>query len=221
MTYLTFFYNEYMLNGLPQSDLFKNSQQQYSGFISRVKTSLQFPHFPRIISAGFFIRPVKYFSAFLLAAIIVLNLLYDLTVFGNQEKQLRQAILHNPFLGSNHERLGEYYLTQNIDEAKKEYYLAQDLFDNTNPTFDKVLGVSVSPWQRWLEIESQKEKARQEIKLWEELKSKHPDYLYANLKLAHLNFQLGDNDLAKNYLLEVLKKSPTDKTALELLSKIP
>lgn len=198
-----------------------NFLQLLKQFYSKTINPQKFPHFPRIFSAGYFLRPIKYLTAFFLVAVIALNLLYDLTVFVDQEKQLRQAILHNPFLGSNHERLGEYYLGQNIDEAKKEYYLAQDLFDNTNPTFDKVLGVSVSPWQRWLEIESQEERTRQEIKLWEESKIKYPDYLYTGIKLASLHFQLGNTDLSKNYLLEVLKKSPTDKTALELLSKIP
>lgn len=190
-------------------------------FYSRAKNALQFPHIPRIISAGYFLRPLKYLSVFLLAVIITLNLLYDLSVSGNQEKQLRQAILLSPFLGNNHERLGEYYLGQNIDEAKKEYFLAQDLFYNTNQTFDKVLGISVSPRQKWLEIESRTDKIRQEIKFWEEIKTKYPDYLYSDLKLASLNHQLGNNDLAKNYLTGLLKKSPTDKTALEFLAKFP
>lgn len=180
----------------------------------------QFPHFPRIFSAGNILRILKYLGVLFISLFILVNLLYDLTFYKDPEKKLRQEILRYPFVIDNHEQLGLFYLKKNLSAARQEYYLAQDLYDPA-PSSNQVLGVSTSPLQKWLDIASQSEKIKNEIVLWEKTKDKYPEYLYAYLELADLHFILGENHLSKESLADLLKKSPTDKTALEFYAKIP
>lgn len=185
-----------------------------------IQKRIKFPHISLIKPARCFLRFLKIFGFAFVAMFILINLLTDINLSNNEEKKLRQKILQNPFHSSPHKSYARFLLGVSVSAAKNEFALAQDLYDPAKLTENKVLGLSVSPWETWLEIENQNEKIIEEIDYWRQIKNKYPEYLYADLKLVTLNYQIGYKDLARNYLKDLLIKNPTDKNVLDLEKKL-
>lgn len=160
---------------------------------------IQFPHINRKLTA------TVLFVLFLL--VNFLNLWHNHLFKIDEEKKLRLLLLQNPASSGLHEQLGLYYVRTNEQAAQREYKLAQE--------YSNVLGTG-SPWQTWQNLLSRKNNAEQELKYWKTVTEIYPDYLYAYLKLAEINWQKGSKEEAKNYLKIVRQKDPTNKTALEI-----
>jgi Flp pilus assembly protein TadD len=170
-----------------------------------------FPHFYRRIAA----------ALCLLGLVIVILNIFHSQIFGvNEERQLNLDILSSPGDSSLHEKLAQYYLTRNGEEARKEFALAQDLYQDINTAQSNIAGAKSSPWQTWLSLISFREKISGEIKYWEAVRARLPDYQYANLKLITLYYQLGDKDKTRQYLQSVLEEDSTNPTVLDLGEKL-
>lgn len=186
-----------------------------------MKKLLHFPHIIRRITVSLTFIKFKYFFGLFFFLLLLPNLWQNRIYPPSEEKNLRFAIIKNPTLSSLHEKLGQYYLSINEEEAKKEYLLAEEFYKEQNlSTGDpKVLGNLSSPWQTWKNIKEQKQILYKSYTYWEEVLKKFPDYQYALLKLAAINLQLGNKDNAVAQLQKLLKQSPNNKEALELLAK--
>ncbi|MBI3380242.1 hypothetical protein HY029_05805 [Candidatus Gottesmanbacteria bacterium] len=173
----------------------------------------KFPQINRKLTAGLLLV----FFLLISVANIIQNRLFKV----GGEKKLHSAIMQNPNLESLHERLGQYYLGINKESAEREYRLAQENFiSSSNLSTLKVLGSQSSPWQTWQNIEAKIQNLESETSYWEKVTLIYPDYLYAELKLALLNMQRGNPQKAKNYLLTVLNKDPSNEDAIRLLREI-
>lgn len=184
------------------------------------KPSFQFPHFTRKINAVSWVFPLRTLTVILLVTIIILNLCHNLLFETNLEKELQQQIISNPANYLLHEKLGQTYLSINAEAAKKEYELAQELYQQNQLSNSNVLGLQSSPWQNWQNMISIQEKLKQEVALWRGINATFPDYRYALLKLAALKYQLGEKEESEKYLEILLRQNPKNETVLLLKQKI-
>lgn len=180
----------------------------------------KFPHIKRSISALIPTGMVKSFFLFCLLTITVINLFYSFFSNPTIEENLKLSLMLNPQNSSLHERLGQYYVGINSQAAQKEYQLAEIYYIRNYHENSQVLGEQSSPWQTWLNLLSQKEKIRGEIKSWEKLQSLYPDYTYIQMKLAALYYLLGEKDKSREYLQKVLIEKPLDGSALKLAKEL-
>jgi len=74
----------------------------------------------------------------------------------------------------------------------------------------------LSSLQKQKEINFEKEKIRSEIKLWEDLSQKYPNYSEAYFQLAILNYKLGEFKSAKYYVDKALYLNPDFEKARNL-----
>lgn len=177
-------------------------------------------HFSRGKPEEKFFKLVNSLLLIIFMGIIAINLLTDLIWDQDSEKMLRSDILTNPQGSIPHQKLGQYYLSINIEAAQREYALAEELYQHKVNTSDKVAGIESSPWQTWLNLITQKEQIGEEIKYWQIIHSSLPDYQYAILKLAIYYYQLGDKNRGKEYLETLLLKNPTSEIALQVAQKL-
>lgn len=184
------------------------------------KIFIQLPHFYRRFPAEFFGRYTRHLVWLLLLIIIATNLIFEWIIKDDIETKLRKQILADPTISSLHEKLGQYYLEINTKAAENEYKQAEEAYLNTLIVPSNVAGAASSPWQTWVNIKFQKELLEYDRNYWEIVAGRLPDYQYAKIKLAVLNFQLGDENKSSDYLLFVLRENPIDETARSLLSKL-
>lgn len=183
------------------------------------KLSLKFPHISHVFPEW------PHFSLLIcgfLALVIIVNLVYASLPPATEEKRLRQLIMADPFSIGSHEKLAQYYLGGNLDEAKKEFYLAQDYYQSqlTDDTSNNLLGVTSPPLSTWNNLINYQEKIKREINIWEEFARKLPDYNYARLKSAVLYYQLGDYQTVRDILQLILEDDPLQPQALSLYAKL-
>lgn len=181
---------------------------------------LKFPYFIRKFNATFITRGFKYALWIFLYICILTNLLASQLFKPDAEKSLRNELMKSPKEVSLHEKLGQYYLTINEKEAQKEYILAQKYYLLSEQQKNNVLGTQTSPWQRWTEAVTKREKLKRQVEYWEKIHRKLPSYVYAALKLATLNYQLGNKEKAKDYLEIALKEDPVNQMALEMAERL-
>ena len=182
--------------------------------------AIQFPHFTRRFTVRLPVLPWKRINFLLISLVIAANL-YEYRLFPvNEEKNLQLQILQNPDRSELHEKLGQYYLPISEEAAKREYVLAEELYQYSRSDSSNTLGVQSSPRQTWEAHEQQLEKLRGEVKYWQSINSSFPDYQYALLKLGALALQIGEKEKAAKYLQQVLFYSPQDKDATALLGKL-
>jgi hypothetical protein len=166
-----------------------------------------FPHNTRKYTA---------WSAVIITLLIVLNIFFvlaNIILADNQkniEASIKQDILKNPLNPKNYERLAQVYFNDDKIAAKNEYLLAEELFQNIN---ENVLGINVSPWQNWLELNNDKNKMIQELLYWQNISKNFPDYYYSRLKLTNLYFKLG----MKNEFDKSLNSLKVEKPYFELV----
>lgn len=174
---------------------------------------IHFPHIHRKLTAVIGITLFLLFS--------LLNLMQNQLFGTNEERELRFSLLQKPDISNIHEKLGQLYLEVNEKWAKREYQLAQEYYNELEPTAStKVLGSEVNPWQKWQNYISKKQNQENEIKYWKSVQKTYPDYLYADLKLAVLSMQQGEATKIKTYLAAVILKDPTNQIALRLTEKL-
>lgn len=189
------------------------------GFLKNIPFS-KFPHFLRVFPARLFVLGLQTTLWLFLYLCLLFNLLNNYLVKTDEEKTLRLSIMKNPKEARFHEKLGEYYLSINKEEAEKEYTLAQEYYLLSEPQKNNVLGVQTSPWERWTEIATKREKLKQQVEYWEKIHRRLPNYLFAITKLTTLNYQLGDKEKAKDYLEIASKEDPVNQIALEMAERL-
>lgn len=102
-----------------------------------------------------------------------------------------------PYESYLHEKLAKNYLPVNREEAYREFKLAYQ--------YSEVLGAQTGPMDAWNQSVNEDEKIKNELEYWKEVNKNFPDYNYAYLKIATLNYQLGNKDEAKS-IISNLKK---------------
>lgn len=177
------------------------------------------PHINRKFTAPFYHCLLIVCFIFLLT-IIGANLLYDQFYPSNEEKKLRLAVMNDPANYLLHEKLGQYYLNINENEAEKEYLLAEEFYREYSSNTPHVLGSQSTPWQTWTNITMQKNRLEEEVRFWESVHQDFSNYIYAPIRLASLHQKLGNIKKAQEYLEEVLKESPTNEFALKLKGQL-
>lgn len=178
---------------------------------------LKFPHFPRKLTAALPSWQAKKVISLFLLLILLFNLGESFIFPFNEEKRLRYQLMRQPAEFGLHEKLGQYYLKVNSAAAEREYLLAEEFYRLTLPAEESS---GESPWQRWIAINLEKQKLKDEMLFWEEVCQTTPDYQYAPFKLAALYFQLGDKNKAREYLEKVREEWPTNKTILPLAERL-
>ena len=163
---------------------------------------IKFPHISRRISA-----PLLFY---LLLSFFLFNLFSDQFSPKNLEKNLRLMILRQPENSQLHEKLAEYYLSTNWEEAQKEYLLASSLYEEELTENSRILGVESSPLDTWNNLLTQRNKVKAEIGYWEKVAKQISDYQYTFLMLSSLYLSLGEKEEAFSYLDKVIKDPPSN-----------
>lgn len=174
--------------------------------------TFKFPHFYRG-NPEHLQKRIKTVLFLFLSLSIILNLTHLLVFPADEEKKLKGEIMKNLGTSSLHEKLAQHYLKTNLLEAEREYRLAEELYQTSQSSSVNPLGIQSSPLETWQALISTREKLEEEKKYWQEINKNFPDYQYANLKLAQISWELGDKNLAKKYLSQVLETSPVEETA--------
>lgn len=177
---------------------------------------LQFPHFPRIITVQ-----KRYLDIILIAFIffcVLINLVKETSVKSDLQK-IYAEIMRDPTNKSLHEKIAEKYLYINKEEAEREFYLAEELYQGDLKNDGNVLGLETHPWRTWQNVSLEKTKLEQEIKYWSTVKLDFPTYKYAFMKLAVLNYEISDTQKANKYIALALYDSPGDKDILDIRGK--
>jgi tetratricopeptide (TPR) repeat protein len=195
-------------------------------FNIKIRLKLKFPHINRIIDAAVPKTLRKPFLFSLLFALLWLNISQSRIRKQDEEQIIKREIMQNPTLSLFHEKLAQYYTGVDAKEAEKEYRLADELY--LHPllpiTNNQILGIRSdvysSPWHTWQNLLNLRMKLEDEEKFWQELHRQFPEYQYANLKIAILNWQLGNKERSVALLDKILQESPENKTAADLLEKI-
>ncbi len=182
--------------------------------------SIKFPHIIRKIPAPSRFLPLKHLFFVFIFILILLNILQPFFFPASEEKLLRLALMQNPNSRYLHEKLGKYYLPINLSEAQREYQLAQENYSEKETKGNSVLGIESEPQESWKNIKNQEMKLKEEVSYWQGILLQLPDYQYALLKLASIYTQLGEKERAKEFLEQLLKRSPLDETALNLIQKL-
>ncbi len=163
----------------------------------------KFPHFLRIISA---------LGLLFILGLVTLNLLHSRLYGFDEGKMLKQQIMSDPNESALHEKLGQYYLPFNKNEAEKEYQLASEFY--------QILGAQTTPADIWNNITTESERLENELVFWEKVNSLYPDYEYAQLKMAVINYQLGNKNQAQAIINKLLFVSPNNTEAKKIQEKI-
>lgn len=182
--------------------------------------TLKFPHIIRKISASLQFPLLEHFFFIFTLILILLNIFQPFLFPSSEEKRLRLKLMQNPNSRSLHEKLGRYYLPINLSAAQREYQLAQESYSENTTKDDGVLGTQSSPLETWRNIKKQELKLTEEASYWQRMLTQFPDYQYTLLKLAAIYTQLGEKERAKEFLEELLEKSPLDETASNLIQKL-
>lgn len=172
--------------------------------------------FLKSLGGWFFLTSAR---AFKLAILIFLFLFLFLNVhsqvFPENEKfdQAKREVLRFPFDPRTHANLAQVYLEiGNLEAAEKEFSLAKSLAG--------ILSADLRRVEETLESTKEKpKKIREEIDFWEKITEEKPDYRDAYLKLAVLNYQIGQNDETKKYLQKIFALDPHFEPA-ERLKKL-
>lgn len=168
----------------------------------------KFPHINRKITAPLKTLKFGYFGLIIFLFIIGINLFSETPALKTKEQILQNNVLQNPFRGTPHQKLAEFYLDKNLAAAEKEYYLASETYQMQNNTNDKYLGIESPPWETYLNLLKNRSLLEQDFFIWEKIKTALPDYEYAYLKISDLYDRLGEKGKAGQILSEVLKINP-------------
>jgi hypothetical protein len=188
-------------------------------FIHIIESRLKFPHFPRKLTAGL-VKFLKICILFFLLLVLFINLISFLLFKNNTHKSIYYEILKNPQNALPHEKLADYLLGTNEEDALYEYQLAEELYREKSRNRTNVLGIQRSPWQKWLEKKRDKDKNIDDLAYWTKVRTKFPNYQYALYKLAALNFEINNLTSSTQYIRQVLANYPSDKTAGDMESKV-
>lgn len=187
------------------------------------KPALKFPHISRIINAPFdSLRSLRASSLLgigikimilaTLAVFLGLNLFSRLPVgfFALESAKLAVMIKPNDF--SSHLLLTQEYLKLgDMEGVKRELTLAENLNSQPityNSQLSSVLGSSLSPLKIWQKIQNEPQRIKEEIVFWEKMVKERPNYRDAYLQLVILNYQIYENQKAKEYLNKALEIDP-------------
>lgn len=182
--------------------------------LSQNKSPKKLPHITRIFTASFIIRS---WTILIIALIISINIASSWLRPLSSEELFRQAVIRNPFSASLHQELGRIFLTKNKNFAVRELGLAVSLAGETK---SRVLGLSLSPAVVLGREKAAEENLQNSITFWQQFLVSQPDYRYGYLKLASLYNRLGENEIARQYLLLAVNKFPTDQNTNDLLGKL-
>lgn len=181
---------------------------------------LLFPHIIRKITARHFKLRFR-FITFILICLSIYNIIPEIFASPSIEQLLREEAMQYPSDVNIHLKLGQYYLDHNLNQARKEYLLAQELFIPQTDSQSRVLGIeTTSPQMVWNQIENRNQTIEKEIGQWEKIYILYPDYLYTYYKLSSLFIQLGNTKMAKQYIQIALEKSPSDRIALQIAHQL-
>ncbi len=183
---------------------------------NKFRLSNYFPHIIRRFSAHKIRLPFGKLFWLFFGAITITNVYSTRFIPKWEEKELQMNILKEPERSILHEKLGLLYLPINKNAAYKEYLLAQEYFIQSRSFKKDVLGIQSQPLQTWHNLETIKNNLSNEVSYWDNIYKFYPDYQFALIKIGSLYFELGDYDMAKKYINEVLNISPTNPTALKL-----
>ncbi len=172
------------------------------------KLASKFPHIYRVLTAT------------LLLTFLAVNFYSRLpTGFLNLEGA-KLVVMLNPNDISSHLLLTQAYLEQGDMEAvKRELTLAENLNSQPkiyNSQLSSVLGTSLSPLKIWQKIQNEPQRIKEEIVFWEKTVADKPNYRDAYLQLAILNYQIYENQKAKEYLNKALEIDPNFEVTKEL-----
>lgn len=168
----------------------------------------QFPHFTRKINASLVFRIFDYIFWYGVVLIIAFNLLHRYFFpFDNISKLKRNVTLFpgNPHF---HEELAKYYLGTNYNEAAKEYALSQELYQNIFVN-SNIYGTQ-APENVWALVESSKWNLSKQYDYWKTIEKNYPEYSYAAVKVAVLEYQLGKKNDALSDLIRIYNSMPYD-----------
>ncbi len=153
-----------------------------------------------------------------LAAFLAFNLFSPLpsSFLGFERAKLTTMLEPHDF--SSHLLLSQEYLKRgNLEAVERELILAQNLeVSPSSVTTASVLGLSLSPIKIWQKILNEPQRVKEEIRFWEKVIVKKPDYRDAYLQLAILNYQIFNKQKAKEYLHKALELDPNFGPSKEL-----
>lgn len=181
------------------------------------KRRLKFPQISRIFNAKPVKIGVKLLVFSVLAGFLVINLLplpsFDLFAF----EQAKITVMLFPKDISTHLILAQEYLKRgDVEALERELLLSQELVEKNPPSTPSVLGEALSPIKILEKIKNEPQAIREEISYWENVVSQKPDYRDAYLQLAILNYQIYENEKAREYLKKVQELDPNFQPAKEL-----
>ncbi len=162
------------------------------------KLASKFPHIYRVLTAT------------LLLAFLAVNFYSRLPAGFLNLEGAKLIVMLNPHDISSHLLLTQAYLEQGDMEAvERELTLAQGLTANSlSVTTSSVLGTSLSPLKIWQKIQNEPQRIKEEIVYWQKIVAERPSYRDAYLQLAILNYQIYENQKAKDYLNKALELDP-------------
>ncbi len=175
------------------------------------------PHISRIINANTASLGLKMVILAVLIGFLAINLFRALPPDLNFE-QARITVMLSPNDASSHLVLAQEYLKKgSMQDVERELNLAQELTSSYQPSASSsVLGSSLSPLKILEKIKNEPQRIRNEIIFWEKVVSERPGYRDGYLQLAILNYQLYENDKAKEYLNKALEIDPNFEVTKEL-----
>lgn len=182
------------------------------------KRRLKFPHISRIFNAKPLRIGVKIFVFGVLAGFLVVNLFPSLPSDFFAFERAKLAVMFYPNDLNSHLFLVQEYLKRGeLEEVERELLLAQELTEKTPETTSSgVLGATLSPIKILAKIKNEPQRIKNEISFWEKVVSEKPDYRDAYLQLAILNYQIYENEKAKEYLRIALELDPNYEPARKL-----
>jgi hypothetical protein len=196
--------------------------QKIRTLVPEIKFQIKFPHISRIIPATPFI-PLRYIMRSFLSLLII-GLALNLTIPSAKnlkEDNIKEALQKTPYQSNLHVQLAQAYLFKNKEAAAFEFALAQELQTSTPPLSPNILGINTtSPWQIWQSVLHQEDTIRVEADHWGKIHTAFPDYQYAQIQLAGLYIQLGEQEKAVALLNEVNRKNPYSPLAQKLQEQL-
>jgi hypothetical protein len=155
---------------------------------------IKFPHIPRRIAARLRIL-VWLLIGILLFTFSLVNVYRDFTKSRTAEEKSRLLLIAQPFLPSLHTDLGNTALSLDMEYAKNEFLLAEQLGDNA-PLKINVLGTSVEN-ARVNSITDTEKRLKDAIEYWESVVTKYPTFAPAYQSLSILYEAIGDANSSK------------------------
>ncbi len=152
-------------------------------------------------------------------ALVIFLLIGSFLYPKNEIQILKIRLLHNPYDFETHLALAENLLANNqFKEAEQTLLIAQQI-KNLGNRENQVLGEKAD--SKISELWQQKHLAdpndiKKLIAVWEKIIKERPDYRDGYFQLAILNYQIHENEKAKEYLNQTLILDPNFTPAKEL-----